>query len=153
MKSEPCGLGEQRAVVAPAFTRTSLAGYHATMWQAIAGLFQGRWAFGGRFRIYPELNQLTLRIITEVLFGEEEGVQGPNARQIQRAVEDAFRAFSQKGTLPLPEDFPTPANAWLSSAVNRMNSLLLPLIRERRELYERGSADKSRGKDLLDRFG
>lgn len=87
-----------RGIMQGAFKKPYLVQYLARMNPVIArGL--ARWRPGARFKVYPQLKQLTLDIATEVFMGER---LGPEADRINRAFVDCVLAGSAIVRFPVP---------------------------------------------------
>jgi len=130
----------QRSLSAPAFAPSALRSYIDTIARCCDELISSTWANGGIVDCLADLNGFTLTVISAIVFGESEpsaaegGIAIESSLEVRSAIADALDAFASRkaSLLPLLSDLQ------LTRAVGRLNSLLLPLIDERKRSLERG---------------
>jgi len=140
----------QRQLAGPAFRKAAVEAYGGSMASAAASLVAAGGAWGGALTggvasaavrdVYADFNALTLRIVTDALFGGEasRGGGGQGGR-VSQAVDTAFSIFARRalGGSPLaallPEWVPTLDNVALKAAVADLDEVVYGLIRAARE--------------------
>jgi hypothetical protein len=146
----------QRQLAAPAFRKAAVEAYGQAMAAAAGGLVDpltGAWGAAGGLGapgatavrdVYADFNDLTLKIVTDALFGGEAALGGPGAAvRVTAAVAAAFDVFANRALSSnplaalLPEWVPTPDNARLRSAVEDLDGVVYDLIRAERARQER----------------
>lgn len=128
----------QRQLCTPAFRAAAVAAYAGSMARCTLRTLRELDAAvaaagddGAALDLYPALNRLTLDIALEALFGS--ALEGERAAGVTAAIQEAFDQFSARVALPLPEYLPTPGNAALARAVERLDEAVYGLIARRRE--------------------
>jgi len=126
--------------------------FHATHIQNFAAVFVNyarqmceSWSAGDVRQLDQEMMGLALRIICQTMFRtdlEEDAARfGARMQTVMVAAEAQLRS-----ALPIPEWLPTPGKRRQQRALDEIRSLLLDLIRARRERMRRGDEP---GRDLL----
>jgi cytochrome P450 len=114
----------------PAFHRSKLEGYGETMVAATAQML-GRWRDGESRDILAEMNQLTLRIAAETLFGADLADEAEGVGAALQAVMDGF--IPRLGALFLvPDWLPTPGNRRLRQALRALDGTMDGIVAGRR---------------------
>ncbi|RMZ54912.1 hypothetical protein APUTEX25_000429, partial [Auxenochlorella protothecoides] len=123
----------QRQLCTPAFRAAAVAAYAGSMARCTLRTLRELDAAvaaagddGAALDLYPALNRLTLDIALEALFGS--ALEGERAAGVTAAIQEAFDQFSARVALPLPEYLPTPGNAALARAVERLDEAVYGLI-------------------------
>ncbi|HUA00282.1 MAG TPA: cytochrome P450 [Candidatus Aquilonibacter sp.] len=132
----------QRRLAQPAFHRSRVNGYAATMTQ-IAQDHIARWRDGEERDVSQDMMGLTLDIAVRTLFGTT--LPG-EAEQVGRAMTFLMRYSLRRQRLPvrIPESWPTPNNRRANQELAFMDSLVYRIIAERR-----GANGQARHDDLL----
>lgn len=140
----------QRQLAGPAFRKAAVEAYGGAMGAAAAGLTAPGGAWGGvgpagSVRdVYADFNALTLRIVTDALFGGEAALGPGVGERVSASVNTAFTIFTRRalGASPLaallPEWVPTPDNVALRSAVDDLDGVVYGIIRAARARAESG---------------
>jgi cytochrome P450 len=130
----------QRRLVQPSFHRQRIAGYADSM-VAHASRIADRWRDGDEFDVASQMNQLTLTIVGDTLFGTDVE---RDALSVRQAMNDVFEVFplTMSPLAPLLERLPLPAVRRYKRAVATLDRLIYRIIDERR----RNPADRG---DLL----
>ncbi len=120
----------QRRLVQPSFHRQRVAGYAETM-VAHAARMADRWRDGEEFDVAAQMNQLTLTIVGDTLFGTD--VES-DARLVRQALNDVFEVFplTMSPLAPLLERLPLPTVLRYRRAVATLDRLIYRIIDERR---------------------
>jgi cytochrome P450 len=120
----------QRRLVQPAFHKQRLQAYADVMVRATLQRLES-WREGQCLDLSREMMAVTLDIITQTMFSE---MIGGDVEVVARALDETLLRF-QVGLLPLMpliEKLPLPANRRFQEACNRLDHVLLRLIRARR---------------------
>lgn len=128
---------EQRRMLQPAFHHSRVTIYTRAM-VSHANEMLATWRDGDVRDIHEDMMDLTMRIIAEVLFGEDIASE-------THSIGDALRIFFDQfddrfGLYALPEWLPTPGNLRYRRAIGRLNELVNSLIR-RRQAVRQDSGD------------
>ncbi len=120
----------QRRLAQPAFHRSRLAGYGATMLELAENHVRG-WRDGDHRNISQEMTALTLDIAVKTLFGTT--LPG-EAKQVGQSLSFLMRYSLRRNRLPIriPETWPTPANRRADRELGFIDSLVYRIINERR---------------------
>lgn len=124
----------QRSLIAPAFYPKTIAGYAEVVAEETA-----KWAPALADRAELDLSRemmgLTLAIATRTLFHAD--VTG-DAVVVAEALTDAMRAMMDQlsSLIPIPPPFPTLKNLRMKRAVEKLDQVIYPIIRERRRSGE-----------------
>lgn len=128
-----------RKLLQPAFHNTKIRIYADIMDQRTRELLQS-WKPDVEIDVHAQMNQLTLRVVADALFGVDvskyyDDIAGP--------LDAVMRRFEEMLTslVPVPPRIPTPANRRAAKAVKQLDRALEEIIRDRRKLPE--------GDDLL----
>ena len=135
----------QRQLAGPAFRRAAVEAYGGAMAAAAGGLMNGEGAWAGVGAagavrdVYADFNALTLRIVTDALFGGEAALGPGVGASVSGAIEAAFSVFARRALSDdplaalLPEWVPTPDNVALRSAVDQLDAVVYKIIAAARE--------------------
>lgn len=120
----------QRKLLAPLFQHSRVQDYAETMITCTEHV-QETWDDGKTINLADEMMRLTLRIISQVLFGTD--VSGEESA-LGEVLAYTFRHFADAVTNPLrlPQSWPTPGNRRARQAIDRINSTIYRLIEKRR---------------------
>jgi cytochrome P450 len=120
----------QRRLVQPSFHKQRVAGYADTM-VAHATRVADRWRDGEELDIATHMNQLTLTIVGDTLFGTD--VEG-DAKSVRDALSDVFDLFplTMSPLAPLLERLPLPIVRRYERAQATLDRLIYRIIDERR---------------------
>ncbi len=133
-----------RRLAQPAFHQRQLATYFEDM-AKVARQHVERWPSDQSFNVETALTRLTLEIVAVTLLG----LQPPqDIEKLSTALADSQGAAVRlmKLGVKLPEWLPTPGNLQLKRSVEVMDSLVLPVIADKRRQLAAGSET---GTDLL----
>lgn len=120
----------QRRLAQPAFHRQRIAGYAEAMARHSAELI-APWRAGQTFDIHEAMMDVTLRIVTETLFGANSAADSRTVAETLGVVMDV--AADQIGQpVPIPSVIPTPANVRFRRAIRRLDGVVERLIAQRR---------------------
>lgn len=124
-----------RRMMQPAFHPKRVAGYAADMVRETEELVAS-WEHGQEVDMAVEMNRLTLAIATRTLFGTE--LREREASDVAAAMR-AFATWYHQSTHPLGrllQLFPTEATVTFREAKRRLSSIVMRLVRERRQKGE-----------------
>ncbi|PZD70847.1 Putative cytochrome P450 132 [Acaryochloris thomasi RCC1774] len=125
--------GEQwkrhRRMMQPAFTQERIAEYAATVIEETNQLLSN-WKIGGKFNLHQVVSQLTIKIITNVLFGSSLSAASVSIGKALDAIILQYYHQAQTGFL-VPSWFPTPSNRKASSAIKYLNEIVENTINQR----------------------
>ena len=141
----------QRRMAQGALGAAAVASYAPGMVRCADAMLAERWlpaANAGRaVDLYGDLNELTLDVAMESLFGVDPG--GADARGVREAIGTALDVLGRKTANPLamalPEWFPTPDAVRERRAVETLDAFLYALIDARRLRRQRGGGGPSAG--------
>lgn len=120
----------QRRLAQPAFHRQRIAGYAEAMARHAQELI-APWRPGQTLDIHTAMMDVTLRIVTETLFGVTAADDAAVVGEALGVVMDV--AADQLGQpVPIPTYVPTPANLRFRRAVRQLDAVIAKLIAERR---------------------
>lgn len=120
----------QRRLAQPAFHRQRIAAYAEAMTRHSAELI-APWRSGQTFDIHEAMMDVTLRIVTETLFGVDSAVDARTVGETLGVVMDV--TADQLGQpVPIPSAIPTPGNLRFRRAVRRLDGVVGRIIAERR---------------------
>jgi cytochrome P450 len=141
-----------RRRVGPAFQREQLAHYGDLMVDSTR-----RWTDavrgGERISLHPAMGQLTLEIVVRTLFGARPN---PKLREVGETVGvlmHAFEHYLRSWQRLLPDVMLGPARRKIHRQSEKLNSVLMEIVRERRASPERGNDVLSRLLDARDEDG
>ncbi|CAG9461287.1 unnamed protein product [Pedinophyceae sp. YPF-701] len=144
----------QRRLSNPAFREAAVQGYVGAMTACMSDLLEGEWQDArGRARdVYADFNDLTLRVATRALFGED--ATGPAAERINSAIALAFEYFGQRAAtgFAIPEWVPTPGNSRYNAAVRDLDEAVYGIIAKRRAALDAAPSGAPQPNDLLTRL-
>jgi len=133
----------QRRIAQPAFHRTRIAGFGASMTQATSEMVD-RWLTASASEevdVTTEMMRLTLRIVGEALLSTDVSHEADRVGQaLNLTLRRANEAIGR--IIPVPDWWPSPANRRLRAAMRTLDDVILEIIAERRA----GDADPD---DLL----
>lgn len=120
---------ERRRLLAPLFQPRQVLNYGEIINKAILFMLE-RWRSAHTIDLATEMQQTTLQIISEILFGAD--VAGEE-RELGEALHLTFRHYAAAVTNPLhfPQNWPTPANRRAQQALARIHSTLDRLLANR----------------------
>lgn len=127
---------KHRRLLMPAFAKTRIDAYHDDMVRITADVLDA-WRVGETRDVHEDMTELTLRVATKTLFGEDEGERGAElARQMQRWL----MTMMSPGML-LPYDAP-PLPYWrFLNLTKEIDRETVAILRDRRK--------RAPGKDML----
>jgi cytochrome P450 len=119
----------QRRLAQPAFHKTRIAGYGATMVECAQTHMSG-WQGGGVREITQEMMAMTLDIAVRTLFGTTLSVK---AEEVGTSLGFLMRYSMRKARSPIkiPESWPTPKNRRADRETQFLDSLVYGIIKER----------------------
>ncbi|MEZ4371497.1 MAG: cytochrome P450 [Polyangiaceae bacterium] len=128
-----------RKLLQPAFHNTKIRIYADIMDRRTQELVS-KWTPGVEIDVHAQMNQLTLRVVAEALFGVDVSKYYDD---IARPLDLVMRRFEEMLTsmVPVPPQIPVAANRRAAKAVKQLDRALEEIIRDRRRLPE--------GDDLL----
>ena len=119
----------QRRLLQPSFHHERVAAYSRIM-VGHAERMLATWRDGETRDLLPDMIQLTMEIIAEVLFGDDLASETAQASEALRVF---FEQFDERfGLYLIPEWLPTPGNIRYRRAIGRLDGLLEKVIRLRR---------------------
>ncbi|MDJ0632748.1 MAG: cytochrome P450 [Xenococcaceae cyanobacterium MO_188.B29] len=130
-----------RRMIQPAFTAERIAGYASTI-VADTSQMLAKWRSGEIYDIHQEMSQLTIKLITQTMFGVDVT---ETALEILEALDTIMLHYihQTKTWFLLPAWLPTPENRQAHRATKRLNEIVYGIIEQRR---------KSPKDDLLSRM-
>jgi cytochrome P450 len=130
LSSEGAFHKKQRRMMAPAFVHKRIAEYADVIADRTERAVEG-WRDGATIDASEEMMRLTLSIVGKTLFNAEVA---SDAAEIGAALTLAMEHFLRSITsvIPIPPSVPTPANLRNRRVVERLDSIIYRLIRERR---------------------
>lgn len=124
---------EQRRMLQPAFHHQRVATYTRVMMKHAAAMLES-WHDGEERDIHQDMMDLTMKIIAEVLFGDDIASK---TTEIAEALRVFFDQFDDRfGLYAIPEWLPTPGNVRYRRAIARLNDLVNSLIRQRQAMRQ-----------------
>lgn len=124
---------EQRRMLQPAFHHQQVAIYTRAMMSHVNRMLE-TWRDGAVHDIHQDMMDLTMKIIAEVLFGEDIASE---THSIGEALWVFFEQFDDRfGLYAIPEWLPTPGNLRYRRAIGRLNDLVNSLIRQRQAVRQ-----------------
>jgi cytochrome P450 len=127
----------QRRLMQPAFHRERLARMAEGMVATVADATRG-WQNGEMRAINHDMIEITLRIVTQALFGAEVGNDLARIRRTSPALTDHFRSRLFTLLILLPDTVPTPGNIRYLAARRDLDALVHRIVAERRATGEPG---------------
>jgi cytochrome P450 len=130
LSSEGAFHKKQRRMMAPAFVQKRIAEYADVIADRTERTAR-RWRDGATIDVAEEMMGLTLEIVGKTLFNAE---MASDAAEINAALTLVMEHFvrSVSSIVPLPPSVPTPANLRNRKVVERLDSIIYRLIRDRR---------------------
>ncbi len=128
----------QRRLLMPAFHKQQIRLYHDTMLR-ITQTTLDHWRTGQTILVNREMQNLTMDIVTALLFGEENSVKDTG---VGPALQEAIALVSDAKTQMFPIDLPGIPYHRLLNAVNRVEDTI-------RQIITRKRAQGAQGNDLL----
>ncbi|MBX2798832.1 MAG: cytochrome P450 [Myxococcales bacterium] len=124
----------QRKLILPTFAPAKLQDYARVVADSAESMLD-RWneqAASGSVDIYEEFVRFGLSAIGRILFSIDLAQDAP---QVSASMRTAFAHIMKRVTAPakLPRDFPTPGRVRVRRAVDRLDDIVMRLVRERRE--------------------
>lgn len=132
---------KQRRLAQPAFHRTRLATLFHHITDATTALLQ-RWESyalrGDAFDLHLEMNQLTLRIVSQMLLGTD--ISSEEASHVGLALKELLETANNRilSLFPLPLGVPTPSNLRSRENSRTLDAVVYRIIEEHRRANERG---------------
>ncbi|MBL8133398.1 MAG: cytochrome P450 [Anaerolineae bacterium] len=125
---------KQRRLVQPAFHTRRVGSYGAVMVGYATDMLDS-WRDGEALDVDHAMTQLTMRIISKILFDADVG---DDARTISAAVTDALHVVNDRMNrfFAAPRSIPTAENRRYYGAIDRLNALIYRFIAERRSSGE-----------------
>jgi cytochrome P450 len=123
----------RRAAMQPLFTRPAVANYEDVMSRSIAET-AGRWsalAPGARVDVQEELSELALRIIGEIMFGNDFTAEAGYLQQMFAESTEALGELLGTASQALPRWVPTPINRRLEHLRREIEPALSEIIERR----------------------
>jgi len=120
----------QRRLVEPAFRGERLREYTEVM-ERIAREAADRWSPGAEIDVHAEIQQITLAIVAETLFGADLAPRAEEAAKAFGVLTDRFERLLT-GWLPIPLAARTPGNARFHQAVGRLHAIAGEMVEARR---------------------
>ena len=119
-----------RRIAQPAFARRRLEGFAERMAAAGEAMVAG-WRDGEVLAAHGEKHAVTLRIVSETMFGADLGhLAGEVAAAVSVVTNDVNQRMRSRVELPLA--VPTPQNQRFTKAMDTLDRIVLGLIQERR---------------------
>ena len=137
----------QRRLANPAFHRERIASYGAIM-ADYAGRATASWRDGEERDIHKDMMRLTLEIVAQTLFGAEVG----SSAEVVSEVLDVVLSYLTSplyAFLPFLREVPGPHRARFRRSVQRLDDVVMPIIRERRTSLAKATAAAGTHRDLL----
>lgn len=126
----------QRRLLQPAFHHSRIAGYAKTMMDYTQRML-ATWKDGEVRDIHEDMSNLTMEIVSQVLFGDGLSTETREAGDALRIFFDQFD--DRFGLYVIPEWLPTPGNLRYRSAIRRLDQIIGRVIHERRaKSYDNG---------------
>ncbi len=122
----------QRRLAQPAFHRSHIAGYGATMVE-FALRHISRWRSGEARDIADEMMRLTMDIVVQVLFGAKVDAE---SLAVSESVDTIAKHEMSRFLIPIPYSWPTPGNLRANRAYRRLDEIIFRIIDERRATGE-----------------
>jgi cytochrome P450 len=121
---------QQRRLIQPAFSRQRVEGYASSMVDMTERML-GSWTEGQHRDIGMDMLQLTMAIAGKTLLDVDVGGRYIEVAQL---LEQVMYGFLERIGSPVPVPFwiPTPAHRRLKRAINKLDTILLEMIDERR---------------------
>lgn len=119
-----------RRLMQPAFTQDKISAYAATAIESTVEMLN-TWKNGEVRDIHQEMSQLTVKVITKVLFGVD-------VTQVALEIGDALEAIMLQSyhrgqtSFLVPTWIPTPSNLRANQAIKYLNKIVVSIIEERR---------------------
>jgi cytochrome P450 len=120
----------QRRLVEPAFRGERLKAYAASM-ERIAETASAGWRPGQEIDVHGGLQEITMAIVAETLFGAAHLPHGREAAHAFGVLTDRFERLLT-GWLPIPLAARTPGNARLHAAVRQLHAIAGEIVDARR---------------------
>jgi cytochrome P450 len=144
LTSEDESWHRQRRFLAPIFTRRRIAGDYIHIMIEEAERLIGRWqaaaAEGRSVDLYPEMVEITSRVIGRILFGADVARAIPQLTRFRIVNEELLRRFVSAH--PTPRWLPTPHNRRLTYELAQVRHIVDEIITERQsERVKRPTAD------------
>jgi cytochrome P450 len=153
----------QRRIAQPAFHRDRIASFGGAMTRAAGDMLERRWAqqaaSGQPFDVATEMMRLTLRVVSETLFGADvSGDADAVGEAVGQLLHEAMRVI--EAWVDLPMTLPTPGNRRLQAAMATVDEVVMRVIAERRRAADPGSdllamlmraRDEETGESMSDR--
>jgi cytochrome P450 len=119
----------QRRLAQPAFHRTRIASYAATMVE-FAERLVARWKGGEQRDIHAEMMRLTLQIVAKTLFDADVDRDAQEVGRTLAAIMELNSDFRK--LIVTPRWLPTPRNVKARIAIRRLDKIIFRLIEQRR---------------------
>jgi cytochrome P450 len=127
----------QRRLSQPAFHRDRIAGYATSITQFTLQLMSD-WQDGEVRDIHQDMKRLTTEIIAKILLDADVTKEAGEIGIALKVAREELAAKMRSGLL-IPKQVPTPGNLRFKRAVNRLDKIVLGIIRERRGSGYRGA--------------
>ncbi len=129
----------QRRLAQPAFHRQRISAYGRTMVESAEGMLDASWQDGETRGIQEDMSRLTLKIVSNTLFGA--AITQELEEEVGEALEVVMGRFTGGILFKVPERIPTPANLRFRRAIRRLEEIIYGIIRERRGAPDEDSGD------------
>lgn len=126
----------QRRLEQPAFHRTRIAGYAASMVAEVEPL-TASWRDGEERDVHADMLALTLEVVTRTLFGADVREHVPVVREALATVLTTLNYRLSTLLFMLPTIVPVPAHLRLRAAMSRLDRIVYGIIERRRRSGER----------------
>jgi cytochrome P450 len=119
----------------PAFRKDRTQAYARATEECLRRMV-GRWRNGDTIDIHGAMNDLTVQIVAQALFGMDVESDTAEVGAALHSILEQFRAQMDYGLL-IPAGFPTPGNLRMKRALARLDGIVYRIIRERRAAAHR----------------
>jgi cytochrome P450 len=124
----------QRRLIQPVFLKQRLASYGDVI-TAVGQDMLNAWQPGTPVEMLTEMEALTLRIASKVLFGCDAGAEAHDVGEALHVAQHCFIARFN-ATIPWPSRMPIPRHIRLWKAVRRLDEIMYGFIKQRRASAE-----------------
>jgi cytochrome P450 len=122
----------QRRLAQPAFHRSHISSYGATMVDLALRHIAG-WRVGETRDVADEMMRLTMDIVVKLLFGTKVDAE---SLAVSKCVDTIARHEMSRFLIPIPYSWPTPANYRANRAYRHLDEIIFGIIDERRATGE-----------------
>jgi cytochrome P450 len=122
---------QQRKLMSQAFTPRRIQTYAEAMGRVTAASLDS-WRGGEVINLHQEMSRVTMKVVSDVLFGASIGPDDVLAVGEAMEVINEFLASSPEAMLQIAEWVPTPRNARVRRAIGQIDALIYGIIARRR---------------------